>query len=65
VVNTVSCLRTEVTVLTGYGTAWASTGLDAVTKRKITAHFGNCNPVIQPIITAASYSPSTLKDMKN
>jgi len=50
VVNTESCHGTEVTVLTGCGTAQASTGLDALTKRKITTHFGNCNLVIQAVI---------------
>ena len=50
VVKTVSCHGTEVTVLTGHGTAQASTGLEEVTKRKITNHFGNCNLVIQAFI---------------
>lgn len=50
VVNTGSCRGKEVTVLTGCGTTQASTVLDAVTKRKITAHFGNRSLVIQAVI---------------
>jgi hypothetical protein len=46
VVNTVSCLQTEVTVPYGHGAAGASAGLDTVTRSSVTAHFGNIKPII-------------------